>query len=156
LEISLTKQQKLTESEGDKMTFTRKKSTKKKLALGTAVGGVAGYLAGILTAPKSGSQTRKDITNKAGEVKDETGEQLQRAVDELNAGLKTAKGKSINMSAKARAEFDETLIKARDAQNKASEVLKAFRGGESNDPELNKAVKQVKQAQKNLGKYLKS
>jgi len=138
------------------MTFKKKQATKRKLAIGAAVGGVAGYLAGILTAPKSGDQTRKDIANKAGEVKDETGEQLQRAADELNSALKTAKGKSVNLSAKARAEFDETLIKARDAQNKAGEVLKAFRAGESSDPELNKAVKQVKLAQKNLSKYFKS
>lgn len=138
------------------MTFRKKQATKKKLALGAVVGGVAGYFAGILTAPKSGNQTRKDIVNKAGEVKDETGEQLQKAADELNAAVKTAKGKSVTLSAKARLEFDETLIKARDAQNKASELLKAFRNGESNDPELNKAVKQVKLAQKNLSKYLKS
>lgn len=138
------------------MTFRKKQNVKKKMAVGAAIAGVAGYLTGILTAPKSGTETRKDLTDKAGEVKNETEQQLQSAVDELGAALKVAKDKSVSLSAKARQEFDESLIKARDAQNKAGAVLKAFKAGESNDPELNKAVKQVKLAQKNLSKYLKS
>jgi gas vesicle protein len=138
------------------MRHRKKKSSNNKLAVGAVIGGVAGYLAGILTAPKAGRQTRKDLSNKAGEMKDEASEHLQHAADDLAQTLKAAKDKSINLSAKARQEYDEAVIKARDAQNKASEVLKAFKAGESNDPELNKAVKQVKLAQKNLSKYLKS
>ncbi len=138
------------------MRYQKKQNTKKKLAVGAVVGGLAGYVAGILTAPKSGNQTRKDLANKAGDLKNEAAEHLQNGVDELSEAIKIAKTKSISLSAKAREEFDETVIKARDAQNKASEVLKAFRAGQSSDPELAKAVKQVKLAQKNLSKYLKS
>ncbi|MEO7364397.1 MAG: YtxH domain-containing protein [Candidatus Saccharimonadales bacterium] len=35
--------------------------TTKKLAIGAAIAGAAGYLAGVLTAPKSGKATRDDI-----------------------------------------------------------------------------------------------
>jgi len=138
------------------MRSRAKQNTKEKLAAGAILGGVLGYLAGILTAPKSGKQTRGDIASKASEVKDETGEQLQHALDDLNSALKTAKTQSVNMSAKAKVEFDEAVVKAKDAQNKASAVLKAMRAGESTDPELNKAAKQARQALKNLSKYLKS
>ncbi|MDB5161113.1 MAG: hypothetical protein JWO96_493 [Candidatus Saccharibacteria bacterium] len=134
----------------------KKNDTRKKLAFGAVVGGVAGYVAGILTAPKPGKQTRKDFVNKAGEVKDEAEEQLESTIGELNAALKTAKSKSLALNAKARAEFDETVVKARDAQNKASQVLKAVQAGEADNPELNKAVKQGRQALNNLGKYFKS
>lgn len=126
------------------------------MALGAIVGGAAGYLAGVLTAPKSGAQTRKDLTNKAGEVKDSAEEQLESTVDELNSALKSVKGKSLALNAKAREEFDETVVKAKDAQNKASQVLKALKAGEAEDPELNKAVRQARLAIKNLSKYLKS
>jgi DNA polymerase-3 subunit alpha len=44
----------------------------------------------------------------------------------------------------------------KDAQNKAGEVLRAVKNGEAANPELDKAVRQAKQAAKNLGKYLKS
>jgi len=47
-------------------------------------------------------------------------------------------------------------MKAKDAQNKAGEVLKAIKRGEASDPDLDKALRQAKQAAKNLGKYLKS
>lgn len=138
------------------MAFRKKQNTGQKLAIGAALGGVAGYLAGILTAPKSGKETRKDIAAKSGEVKDESAEQLQKAVDELNVSLKAAKEKTVAMSAKVRQDFDETVVKAKDAQNKASQVLKAVKAGEADNPELNKAVKQARQATKNLAKYLRS
>ena len=134
----------------------RKQNTGKKLAAGAALGAVAGYFAGLLTAPKSGKETRQDIGNKAEQVKGSAEAQLQTAVDELNVALKTAKTKSVALNAKARKEYDETVVKAKDAQNKASQVLKAFRAGEADNPELNKAVKQAKQAITNLSKYLKS
>ncbi len=134
----------------------RKQNTGKKLALGAVIGGVAGYLTGLLTAPKSGQETRKDLADKAGEVKGSADVQLQNATTELNEALKKAKTKSVALNAKARQEFDETVVKAKDAQNKATQVLKAFRAGEAENPELNKAVKQAKQAISNLSKYLKS
>lgn len=132
------------------------KKSGRNLALGAVVGGLAGYLTGILTAPKSGHETRTDISNKAGSVKDGAEQQLQDTVDELNSVVKQLKGKSLALGSKAREEYDESLIKAKDAQNKAAAVLKAVKAGEASDPELNKAVKQGKQALRNLSRYLKS
>lgn len=43
--------------------------SKGKFALGALVGAAAGLVAGILTAPKSGKETRADIKAKATEVK---------------------------------------------------------------------------------------
>jgi len=129
--------------------------TGRKLAIGATIAGAAGYLAGILTAPKSGKQTREDIGNKAVDVKDESVMQLEDMEADLSDLLKKTKNKTIALSAKAREEFDEAVIAAKDAQNKATYVLKAVKAGEADDPDLNKALKQAKQAKKNLGKYLK-
>ncbi|MBI5906841.1 YtxH domain-containing protein [Candidatus Saccharibacteria bacterium] len=128
----------------------------KKMAIGAAIAGVAGYLAGILTAPKSGKQTRTDIANKAEDIKEGAAEQLEQLHQELNSLLDKAKTQTIALSAQAREEFNEAVIRAKDAQNKTTHVLKAVKKGEADDPQLNKAVKQAKQAQKNLSKYLKS
>jgi gas vesicle protein len=136
--------------------FKRKKNTGKKLAAGAAFGGALGYLAGILTAPKSGKETRDDIATKAGEAKNEAVDQLEQATNELNAALGNTKTKAAAMNAKAREEFNEAVVKAKDAQNKGTTVLKAFKAGEADNPELNKAVKQARLALKNLGKYIKS
>lgn len=136
--------------------FTQKKSNfGKKIAVGSAVAAVVGYAAGILTAPKSGKETRRDIKNKAGDIKDDTEAQLQKAQEELSDLLAQAKDKTLTLSAQAKAEFNEAVIRAKDAQNKAVTVLKAVKAGQADDPALNKAVKQAQQAKKNLAKFLK-
>ena len=137
------------------MTFKRKDHTVRKVAIGSAIAGAAGYLAGILTAPKSGKETRGDIADKADDVKGSAEEQIDQLNDELKDLIKSAKVKTIALSSNARAEFNEAVIRAKDAQNKATQVLKAVKSGQAEDPELNKAVKQSRLAIKNLGKFLK-
>lgn len=44
-------------------------TNKSKFALGAIMGAAAGIVAGLLTAPKSGKMTRKDIKAKAVELK---------------------------------------------------------------------------------------
>jgi len=138
------------------MTFRRKENTAKKVAVGSAIAGAVGYLAGILTAPKSGKETRGDLVDKAGDVKDSAEDQLASLNEELKELIKSTKVKTVSLSSTARAEFNEAVMHAKDAQNKATQVLKAVKNGEANDPDLNKAVKQSKQAVKNLAKYLKT
>lgn len=128
----------------------------KKIAIGSAIAGAVGYLAGVLTAPQSGKETRSDIANKAEEIKQTLVDQLQDLSDSLHQLLKTAKVKTSGMSASARADFNEAVIRAKDAQNKATHVLKAVKNGESTDADLNKAIKQAKLAKKNLEKYLQN
>lgn len=130
--------------------------TGRKIAVGALLAGAVGYITGILTAPKSGKETREDIADKASELKDEGVEQLQDLRDELDELISAAKDKTVALSAKAREEFSEAVVAAKDAKNKAGTVLKAVKAGEAEDPDLNKAIKQASQAKKNLGKYFKS
>lgn len=138
------------------MGFRKDPHTGRKVAVGAALAGAVGYLTGILTAPKSGQETRADIADKADVLKDDAGRQLEIAQDELAVVIKQAQEKTMTLGAKAQEEFNEALIRAKAAQIKTKGVLKAVKAGESDDPELNKAVKQAKQAAKNLGRYLKN
>ena len=52
--------------------------SKGKFALGALFGAGAGVIAGVLTAPKSGKETRADLRAKADELKKDT----EKAVDE--------------------------------------------------------------------------
>jgi gas vesicle protein len=138
------------------MVLRRKEHTGRKIAVGSAIAGLAGYLAGILTAPKSGQQTRDDIARKADDLKEDTEGQLTDLNEELKTMIKSTKVKTVALSSTARAEFNEAVVRAKDAQNKTTQVLKAAKTGEAGDPDLNKAIKQAKQAIKNLGKFYKS
>src|SRR3989344_462881 len=97
----------------------------KKWAVGALVAGVAGYVAGILTAPKSGKETRADLADKTDELKDEAEAKLKAVQDELDDLLKQAKDKTLALNAKARAEFNEAVVKAKDAKNKTFYLIKA-------------------------------
>lgn len=52
--------------------------SKAKFALGALVGAAAGLVAGFLTAPKSGKETREDLKRKANEIKDTTSEKVEK------------------------------------------------------------------------------
>lgn len=138
------------------MAFKRNPHTGRKIAVGSAIAGLAGYLAGVLTAPKSGSQTRRDISKKAEDLKYDAEGQLVDLNDELKDLIKKTKVKTLALSSTARAEFNEAVVRAKDAQNKTTQVLKAAKAGEASDPDLNKAVKQARLAVKNLGKFFKN
>lgn len=130
--------------------------TGRKIAIGALVAGIGGYVAGLLTAPKSGKQTRAELADDVSAAKNNAEVQLAIAQRDLGVLIKEAQEKTLALSAQAREEFNETLIRAKDAQNKAKMMLKAVKTGSGENPELDKAVKQAKQAQKNLSKFLKS
>jgi gas vesicle protein len=128
----------------------------RKWALGALIAGVAGYVGGILTAPKSGKETREDITDKAVDIKNDTRVELENLQDDISDLLAKAKAKAESLSSQAREEINEAVLRAKEVQAKTSIVLRAVKTGEAEDPQLNTAVKQAKQAKKNLSRYLKS
>jgi len=138
-----------------KFSRNRRREAIKRTAIAGTVAAVAGYLAGLLTAPKSGQETRQDIKSAADHGRREAQADLKKAQAELEAAIKDAKTGSGKLGKKAQAELTELLAKAKDAKDKGSEVLSAVRAGTAEDQDLNKAIKQAKTSIKNLGKYLK-
>jgi gas vesicle protein len=132
------------------------KSNVRKIAIGSMLAGVAGYVTGLLTAPRSGKETRQEIGDKVVDVKESAQAQLEELNEELRDLIKATKQKTVGLSSSARAEFNEAVIRAKDAQNKTTQMLKAVKKGEASDPDLGKAIKQAKLAAKNLSKYYKN
>ena len=65
----------------------------KRIALGTIVAGAVGYVAGILTAPKSGSDTRSSIRSVRDSSIAKAEKQLKQLHTELNHLLGEAESK---------------------------------------------------------------
>jgi len=127
----------------------------KKVAIGSAIAAGVGYLAGILTAPKSGKATRKEIKQATKKKAKEAEKELKKINSELDKALVSAKEQGVKLTAKAKKELAELQVAAADANEKLKEMISAVREGQASDADLQKALKQANSAIKNLKKYLK-
>jgi gas vesicle protein len=127
----------------------------KKLAIGAAVAGVAGYIAGILTAPKSGKETRDDIADATQRGITEAEKDLKKLHTELGSLLNEAKEKGGDLTGKTQKELSELLEKAKDTKEKAREMLSAIHEGGAEDKDLRKAISDANKAVDHIKDYLK-
>lgn len=127
----------------------------KRFAIGTLVVAAVGYVAGLLTAPKSGKQTRKDIKDTAVNTYNETEKQLQKLHEELEDLIDDVKDRGDELGSRAQDELDDVIDKSNQAKRKARELLDAIREGDTDDTDLKRAIKDASKAISNLRKYLK-
>lgn len=115
----------------------------------------AGYVAGLLTAPKSGKETRKDIAKSASKARIDAERKLKKLYSELQDLIGEGETRRKKLSVKAKKELDEALAQAKKAKEKAKELLSALHHGDADDPNLQAVINEVKLAQKNLVTFLK-
>lgn len=131
-----------------------KKETAKKFAIGTAVAAVVGYVAGILTAPKSGKETRQDIKDKAGETYAAAEKELKKLHTELGELITQATEKLQNLKGKSGKNLNEAISKSQKAKQKARELLSSLHDGQAEDKDLQKAIQDASDAIEHLREYL--
>jgi gas vesicle protein len=130
------------------------KKTTERLAVGATIAAAVGYVAGILTAPKSGKETRAEIQRNASKARTEAEHQLKGLHSELNSLINDGKDQANKANAKVKKELAEVLAKAHIAKDKAREMLSAIHEGDAEDRDLQKAISEVSKAIKHLKKYL--
>ncbi len=69
-------------------------STSKSFFYGVLLGGVAGVLVGLLFAPKSGKELRKDICSESKELAQEAGEEVKELAERGKEGAKHMAGEA--------------------------------------------------------------
>lgn len=126
----------------------------RKFAIGALVAAVVGYVAGILTAPKSGRETRQDIKDTAVKAKTEAERKLKQLHSELNNLIESAKKKAADLKSTAKKELNEAVSQAQEAKEKARDILSAVHEGDADDKDLQKAIKEVNSAIAHLKKYV--
>ncbi|HSX17603.1 MAG TPA: YtxH domain-containing protein [Patescibacteria group bacterium] len=131
------------------------KNAAKKFAIGTVIAAAAGYVAGILTAPKSGKETRTDIKNAAEQGLSEAEKQLKKLHTELNTVIAEAKVKGAEVKGKAQEEIDKAVAAAQVVKEKARELLSAVHEGDADDKDLKKAISDATKAVDHLKAFLK-
>jgi gas vesicle protein len=130
----------------------RSASTIKKFAIGTAMAGAAGYVVGILSAPRAGKKTREDIKKSTDHSVNEVEKQLKELHTELGQLVDDAKDGNLSMAAKKK--FGAALDGAKTTKDKLREVLSAIHEGEADDQELDKALKDAKRALNHLKSFI--
>jgi gas vesicle protein len=123
-----------------------------------AVGGLAiaglSYLAGILTAPKSGRETRKDLQKAALKAKAESERKLKKAHSELSDLLDQASKTADRSKTKLTDEWKSIIEHAESVRNKSRELLSAVHEGEAEDRDLQRAIAEAKKSITHVKKYI--
>ena len=127
----------------------------KKFAVGAIIAAAAGYVAGILTAPKSGKETREDIKDTAVRTYNAAEKELKTLHTELNKLMDEANKKAGEFKGTAQKNLDKAVEGAKVAKEKARELLSAVHEGDADDKDLDNAVKEAKKAVEHLRSYLK-
>lgn len=139
------------------MAFKTRKEQKReavrKFAIGAAITGLVGYIVGVLTAPKSGKETRSDMKDKAIESYNAAEKELKKLHTELSDVIDEVSGKVESL--KSRKDVKSVVGKANDAKQKAREVLSALHDGDTDDKQLKKAIQDATDAIQNLKDFLK-
>lgn len=125
-----------------------------RTAVATVIAAGAGYVAGVLTAPKSGKETRKDIHDKTVETREELTKKLDSVSSDLNDVIEKGKTRVKSLETSAKAEMEKAVNVAVVAKDKAKDMLSAVRQGDVEDKDLKNAVKDVHNAVDNLKKYI--
>jgi gas vesicle protein len=131
------------------------KDTTKKFAISAVVAAAAGYIAGILTAPKSGKETRDDIKNTAKATYVAAEKELKNLHTELGKLLDEARSMAGQLKGTAQENLDKAITSAKVAKEKARELLSAVHEGDADDKELKKAIDDATKAITHLKTYLK-
>ncbi|MET1033057.1 MAG: YtxH domain-containing protein [Candidatus Saccharimonadales bacterium] len=129
--------------------------TTKRWALGAVVAAAAGYVAGILTAPKSGKETRKDLKETAEKGISEAEKQLKKLHTQLASLMNEAKDKATTLQGSAQKELQMIISKTNTAKEKARDLLSASHEGNADDKDLQKAIDEANKAIDHLRNYLK-
>lgn len=130
-------------------------NTVKNIAIGASIAAVAGYVTGLLTAPKSGKQAREELKMNANRGLGDAERELKKLHTELADLIGEVKDRGDKLSGKANQEVGDVLEKGKTAKQKARELLSALHEGDAEDKELKQAVKDAGAAIDHLRKFLK-
>jgi gas vesicle protein len=126
------------------MTHTHGGKKVKRLLIGGGIAAAAGYLVGVLSAPKSGKETRDSLSSRANKGLLAGEKDLKRLHTELGKTLTDTKKSSGKLSKKAQQELEEAVVKAKDTKEKVREIISAVHEGTADDKELQNAIDDAK------------
>ncbi len=126
----------------------------KNLGIALIAGLAAGYALGVLTAPKSGKETREDIKVASQKAYRAAEAQLKNAYEDLSELIAKASEQGKKLGVKGREELDDLLAAAHEAQGRVKQLITSVRRGEASDVELEDAVAAAEVAKDELRTFI--
>jgi len=126
-----------------------------KLALGAALATGIGFVAGILSAPRSGWRTRQKLAKSASKARVDSEKQLKQLYSDLQNLIKESETRVKKSKIKVDKEFKKQLENSKKTRVKVKMLLSAIHGGEATDPDLKNMLLEAKNAKTNLSNFLK-
>ena len=115
---------------------------KSKFALGTLIAAAAGFAAALLTAPKSGKETRADIKEKAVKAKNTAVEEAEMAKEIATEKVKEVRGKAEDVARDIKAKVEEVTEdvtdKATELKDRAEQAVEGAKKGFAQKPKSTK------------------
>lgn len=126
-----------------------------RFAFGALVAGIIGYVAGILTAPKSGKETREDIKETTQATIAAAEKKLKSVHTELASHIDEVTKKAEKLKGATKKEADTLVEAAETVKEKVRVSLSTIHDGGESDKDLQKAINDAEKAVKHLKDFLK-
>lgn len=130
----------------------------KKFGLGIVIGAAVGVVAGLLTAPKSGKETRQDIKNKAHEVKGSAERKLKDAHKELARLSEDLAKKAQVLKGQAKTELNDLGTKAEELKAQIKAAITSIKSGDddSDDATIDQLLKDFEALRSKIATKIKN
>jgi gas vesicle protein len=102
----------------------------KNVGIALIAGLAAGYALGVLTAPKSGKETRSDIKDAGAKAYKIAEARLKNTYEDLSEVIANAGEQAKKLNKKGREELDVLLAAAHDAQGRVKQLITSVRKGD--------------------------
>jgi len=112
------------------------KKNSRNIVFGAVVIGAASYLAGILTAPKKGSETREDIRHASVNAKISLEKSLKKLYADSSRQIERALNVNHELTKQTKRELDLLIASVKHATEKIKIYLTSIRDGDIEEEEI--------------------
>jgi gas vesicle protein len=123
-------------------------SKSSKFGLGLIFGAIAGAVAGILSAPKSGKETMKDIKSVAESFGADSEKKLKALHAQASDKIKSWESEAVKLKGSAKTESEAILKNAKKLQDRVKAYIAEVKNGDENPEDL--SIDDLKAEMKNL------
>jgi gas vesicle protein len=114
----------------------------------------AGVATGLLTAPKSGKETREDLKKASGKLKEELDKRYREVQGSLSDTIDQAMSQVGEFRGSAQEKLEMLIDQAKQAEYKVKDVYRGLKHGDADDKNLDKAIDEADKAKNHLFKFL--